>query len=74
MYIVYMNELIKEISECKVSLTINDLQLGCPTFAEDMTILAVFPSFLKNLMEKAFLHLKLWPYEYNETKSGVQLY
>ena len=49
---VYINERIKEISECKFSLTINDLQLGCPTFADDMTIVAVFSSFLKNLMEK----------------------
>ena len=39
MYKVYINELIKEISECKFSLTINDLQLGCPTFADDMTLL-----------------------------------
>ena len=71
MYKVYINQLIKEISECKFSLTINDLQLGCPTFADDMTLLAVFLSFLKNLMEKAFLHSKLWRYEYNEIKSGV---
>ena len=41
MYKVYIDELIKEISECKFSLTINDLQLGCPTFAADMTLLAV---------------------------------
>ena len=52
MYKVYINELIKEISECKFSLTINDLQLGCPTFADDMTLLAPFPSFEKNRMEK----------------------
>ena len=69
-YKVYINQLIKEISECRFSLTINDLQLGCPTFADNMTLLAVFPSFLKNLMEKAFLHSKLWRYEYNEIKSG----
>ena len=48
------------------SSTINDLQLGCPTFADDMTLLAAFPSILKNLM-----HSKLWRYEYNETKTGV---
>ena len=71
MYKVYFNELIKEISECKISLTINGLQLGCPTFADDTTLLAAFPSFLKNLMEKAFLHSKLWHHEHNETKRGV---
>ena len=71
MYKVYINELIKEISECKFSLTINGLHLGCPTFADDMTLLEAFPSFLKNLMEKAFLHSKLWRCEYNEIKSGA---
>ena len=71
MYKVYINQLIKEISECKFSLTINDLQLECPTFGDDMTLLAVFPSFLKNLVGEAFLHSKLWRYEYNEIKSGV---
>ena len=55
----------------QVSLTINDVHLGCPTFADDMTLLASFPSFLKNLVEKALLHSKIWRYEYNETKSSV---
>ena len=71
MFKVYISELIKEISECKFSLTINDLQLGYPTFADDMTLFGTFPSLLKNLMEKAFLHSKLWRYEYNEAKSGI---
>ena len=71
MYKVSINELIKEISECKFSLTINDFQLGCPIFADDMTLLALLFSFLKNLMEKAFLHSELQCYECNETKSGV---
>ena len=49
----------------------NKCPLGCPTFTDDRTLLAVLPSFLKHLIGKAFLHSKLWRYEYNETKSGV---
>ena len=36
-----------------------------------MQTVAAYPSFLKNLIEKAFLHSKPWRYEYNETKNGV---
>ena len=71
MYKIYINELIKTISDCEYSLSIGPLKLGSPTFADDMTLLSLFPSFLQFLMKKAFGYSQKWRFDYNETKSGV---
>ena len=71
MYKIYINELIKTISDCEYSLSIGPLKLGSPTFADDMTLLSLFPSFLQLLMKKAFGYSQKWRFDYNETKSGV---
>ena len=71
MYKIYINELIKTISDCEYSLSIGPLKLGSPTFADDMTLLSLSPSFLQFLMKKAFGYSQKWRFDYNETKSGV---
>ena len=70
MYKIYINELIKTISDCEYSLSIGPLKLGSSTFADDMTLLSLFPSFLQLLMNKAFGYSQKWLFDYNETKSG----
>ena len=47
------------------------LKLGSPAFADDMTILTIFPTFLQLLMDKAFLSSHKWRFDYNETKDGA---
>ena len=70
-YKVYVNKLIKIVTNCKYSLSIGSLKLGSPTFADDMTLLTLFPTFLQLLMDKAFRYSQKWHFDNNETKSGV---
>ena len=53
------------ISDCEYSLSIGPLKLGSPTFADDMTLLSLFPSFLQLLMKKAFGYSQKWRFDYN---------
>ena len=71
MYKMFINEFINTISDCEYSLSIGPLKLGSPTFADDITLLSLFHSFLQLLMKKAFGYSQKWRFDYNETKSGV---
>ena len=48
--------------------------MGCPTFADDLTLLELFPSFLQHLMSIVFNFSIKWRYEFNHTKSGVVVF
>ena len=71
MYKVYINRLWATLSEHCSAISINTLSLLCPSFADDITLLALFPSFLKTLMNICFQYSVSWRYDFNHTKSGV---
>ena len=71
MYNVYVNELTKIVADREYSLFIGPLKLGSLTFADDMTLLTLFPTFLQLLKDKAFRYSRKWRFDCNETKSGV---
>ena len=50
MYKVYINDLHKTLSEHCFAISINSSSLPSPSFADDVTLLALFPSFLQTLM------------------------
>ena len=74
MYKVYINRLIERICNSKYSLVIDNLSTGSPTFADDMTLLSLFPSFLRHLMQEVTQCSKIWRYDYNQSKSGVVVF
>ena len=71
MYKVYINRLIETVCNIKYSLVIDNLRIGSPTFAVDMTLLSLFLSFLRHLMQEVTQYSKIWRYDYNQSKSGV---
>ena len=71
MYKVYINGLLKTLSEHCFAISINSLSLPSPPFADDVTLLALFPSFLQTLMNLCHDHSLRWRYQFNHIKSGV---
>ena len=71
LYKVFINRLLIIISNYPFSLSIENIPVGCPTFADDLTLLALFPSFLQHLMSIVFDFSIKWRYEFNHNKSGV---
>ena len=59
MYKVYINRLIETVCNSKCTLVIDKLWIGSPTFADDMTLLSLFPSFLQHLMQKVTQYSKI---------------
>ena len=52
LYKVYINRLIKTVCNSKYSLVTDNLRTGSPTFADDITLLSLFPSLLWHLMHE----------------------
>ena len=71
MYKVYINSLLKELSDRCFAISINTLRMPAPSFADDICLIALHQSLLKILMNKCHNYSKKWRYEFNHSKSGV---
>ena len=71
MYKVCINGLLKTLSEHCFAISINSLSLPSPSFADDVTLLALFTSFLQTLMNLCHDYSLRWRYQFNHIKSGV---
>ena len=74
MYNLYINRLIETVCNSKCALVIDKRRTGSSTFADDMTLLCLFPSFLWDLVQKVTQYSKIWQYYYNQSKSGVVVF
>ena len=71
MYKVYINSLLKELSDHCFAISINTLWMPAPSFADDICLIALHQSLLKISMNKCHNYSKKWRYEFNPSKSGV---
>ena len=69
--VVLINSLLQKLSNHCYAILINSLSLPAPSFADDVTLLALFPSFLKTFLNICHQCSVTWRYEFNHTKSGV---
>ena len=53
------------------NIFINGLRIPSPSFADDITLLALHPSFLKTFMSICYKYGTKWRYEFNHFKSGI---
>ena len=74
MYKVYINSLLNELTNHCYAIFINQLSLPSPSFADDIALLALYPTFLTSLMGMCYKYSTMWRYEFNHTKSGVVTY
>ena len=72
MYKVYINSLLKVSSDHCYAISINSVSLpSSPSLADDILLLALYPSFLETFMNICHKYGIKWRYEFNHTKSGV---
>ena len=71
MYKVYINSLLHVLSDHNYAICIRSLQLTSPSFADDIILLALHPSFLSVIMDMCHQYSIKWRYEFNYTKCGV---
>ena len=71
MYKVYVNSLLATLSELCCAISVNTLSLPSTSFADDITLLALFPSFPKTFTNICFQCGASWRYDFNYTKTGM---
>ena len=71
MYKVYINSLLHVLSNHNYAICIRSLQLSSPSFADDITLLALHPSFRSVLMDMCHRYSIKWTHEFNHIKCGV---
>ena len=71
MYKVYINGLLNVLTNHCYSISMNRLSLLGPSFADDVTLLALCPTFLHTLMEMCYEYSIKWRYESNHIMTGV---
>ena len=71
MYKVYINGLLTELTSHSSALSLNNLSLPLPSFADDTSLLSIYSSFLNIFMQICYDYSLKWRYEFNHSKSGV---
>ena len=71
MYKVYINALLINLSNHACLLNIDGLSLPSPSFADDISLLAIQSSLLEVLMQMCYCYSLKWRYEFNNSKIGV---
>ena len=70
MYKVYINSLLKTLSDHCYAVSINSVSLPS-SFADDISLLELYPSFLETFMNICHKYGIKWTYEFNHTEIGV---
>ena len=68
---VYINKLLKELCTPGIGILLHNYNLSAPTFADDMTLSALYPSCLNALISIAYQYSCDWRYEFNYDKTAV---
>ena len=55
-------------------MTLFNHRLSAPSFADDMTLLACFPSCLNIMIQLAYKYTCNWRYQFNYGKTGVAVF
>ena len=74
MYKVYINSLLNKLSEHNFAVCISSMKLSAPSFADHISLLVLYPTFLQHFMNIAYEYSLKWRYEFNNIKSGIVTY
>ena len=69
LYQMYVNDLLETMRESKLGAHIDDINITCPAFADDVVIIATSSSKLQCLLDMAHAHSSKWRYRFNVSKS-----
>ena len=62
MYKAYINGLLRTLTHHSCALSINSLRLTSPSFADDISLLALYPTFLRTFMNICYEYSVKWRY------------
>ena len=71
---MYINSLLIELSEHNFVICVSGMKLSAPSFADDILLLVLYPTFLQHFLNIAYEYSLKWRYEFNNINSGIVTY
>ena len=68
LYMIYINDLLKQLKECGHGLFIADINASSPAFADDISTGSIHKSGLNSMLRIANRYSITWKYEYSNEK------
>ena len=67
----FMYKGLNELTQHSCALSLYSISLTSPSFADDILLLSIYPTFLSSLMNLCYAYSIKWQYEFNHVKSGI---
>jgi hypothetical protein len=74
LYQVFINELLVELRASPYGISIGDIDLTCPTYADDIAVLALHKHSLNKLLSIAYEYSRKWRFQFNLNKCEVIIF
>ena len=71
LYEIFINDLLTELRESGLGASYDDIKITCPSYADDVSIIATSAVKLQQLLNIAHSHSLKWRYSYNAAKSFI---
>jgi hypothetical protein len=68
-YLVFIDELFHRLERSKCGAKINHIDTSCPSLADDITMLAIYPNNLQTMLNIAYDYSREYGFEFNSTKT-----
>ena len=68
---MYINGLLNELTQQSCALSVYSISLTSSSFADDISLLSIYPTLLSSLMNLCYAYSIKWRYEFNHVKSGI---
>ena len=69
LYVIFNNDLLKGIKSLQCGARVGNIDISCPTFADDICLVATHNLLLQSMLDYAHMHSITWQYEFNAKKS-----
>ena len=71
MYNVYVNGLLNSLTRHSYAISLNNIRISSPPFADGISLLALHPTFLSTFMKMCYHHSIKWQHKFSHIKTGV---
>ena len=73
-YLVYIDELLNTLELSNLVAGVMSTNVGNPSFAEDLGLVAIVPSKLQKLVDIVYRYCRTWHIDVNVTNSATVVY
>ena len=71
LYLVFINDLIDEIQTMTHNSGILNIPSSCPTLADDLSLIAIYPRTLQLMLDISLAYANKWRFKFNANKSCI---